>query len=225
MFGKKNRAIAYGQRRNAIIAMIESVIPHFGIGWRAFKSHSSVFVISMFVLFASWVVLEVAVVALQRFGLVVWLVLHLAFFVLFSGLMAGLHRIALETVQGETPRLANLTALLGRGPTFLLASCIYFVAVAGGLTLLVVPGIYVAVRYAFFGQVVARRSTSALTALRDAAALSEGRWWTLCVFLVLILLLNLAGAAVLGVGLLITFPVSLLATSDLYWSLRQPAKP
>ena len=205
--------------------MTESVIPHFGIGWKAFKSHARVFVISMFALFASWVVLEVAVVALQRFGLVVWLVLHLAFFVFFSGLMVGLHRIALETVQGKTPRLANLTALLGRSPTFLLASCIYFVAVAGGLALLVVPGIYLAVRYVFFGQVIARRSTSALEALRDAAALSEGRWWTLCVFLVLVLLLNLAGAAVLGIGLLITFPVSLLATSDLYWSLRQPAKP
>ena len=225
MFGKKACAIAHGQRRNAIIAMTESVIPHFGIGWRAFKSHSRVFVISMFVLFASWVVLEVAVVALHRFGLVVWLVLHLAFFVFFSGLMAGLHRLALETVQGETPRLANLTGLLGRGPTFLLASSIYFVAVAGGLALLLVPGIYVAVRYAFFGQVIARSSTSALEALRDAAALSEGRWWTLCLFLVLALLLNLAGAAVLGIGLLITFPVSLLATSDLYWSLRQPAKP
>src|SRR5205823_15102797 len=136
-----SRAIAYGQRRNAIIAMTESVIPHFGIGWKAFKSYSRVFVISMFVLFASWVVLEVAVVALQRFGLVVWLVLHLAFFLFFSGLMTGLHRMALETVEGKAPRLANLTALLDRGPTFLLASCINFVTVAGGLALLVVPGI------------------------------------------------------------------------------------
>ena len=204
--------------------MTESVISHFGIGWKAFRAHSRVFVISMLILFASWVALEVSVVALQRLGLVVWLILHLAFFVFFSGLMAGLHRLALETVDGGTPKLANLTALLGRGPTFLLAFCIYFVAVVGGLALLVVPGIIIAVRYAFFGQIVATRSTSALEALRDAAGLSDGRRWTLGVFLLLVLLLNLAGAAFLGVGLFITFPVSLLATSDLYRSLQQPTQ-
>src|SRR5450432_1397920 len=105
--------------------MTESVIQHFGIGWKAFKAYPRVFLISMLMLFASWVVLEVAVVAMQRFGIVVWLALHLAFFVFFSGLMVSLHRIALETVDGAVPKLENLTALLGRGPTFFLASCIY----------------------------------------------------------------------------------------------------
>jgi uncharacterized membrane protein len=178
----------------------------------------------MLILFASWAALEVAVVALQRFGVVVWLILHLAFFVFFSGLMLGLHRIALETVNGKVPKLANLTALLGRGPTFLLAFCIYSAVVAVGLVLLVVPGIYVAVKYSLFGQVLATRSTSALEALRDAGALSDGRWWTLFQLLLLALLLNLAGMAFLGLGLLITFPVSLLATSDLYRPLQQPAQ-
>jgi uncharacterized membrane protein len=57
--------------------------------------------------------------------------------------------------------------------------------------------------------------------LRDAAALSRGRWWTVCVVMLMALLLNLAGAAFLGLGLLITFPVSLLAKSDLYRSLQR----
>jgi uncharacterized membrane protein len=35
------------------------------------------------------------------------------------------------------------------------------------------------------------------------------------------LLLNLGGAALLGIGLLITFPVSVLATSSLYRSLQR----
>lgn len=138
--------------------------------------------------------------------------------------MLGLHRIALEAVDGRVPELAGLTALLGRGPTFLLAFCIYAAAVLGGLVLLVVPGIYVAIRYALFGQVIATRSTSAFEALRNAAALSEGRWWTVLAVMLTALLLNLAGAALLGLGLLITFPVSLVATSNLYRSLQQPAQ-
>jgi uncharacterized membrane protein len=178
----------------------------------------------MLTLLASWVVLEAAVVSFQRFGLVVWSVLHLAFFVFFSGLMLGLHGIALETLNGKVPKLANLTALLDRGPTFLLAFCIYSAAVVAGLVLFVVPGIYVAVKYALFGQVLATTATTAPQALRDAAALSDGQWWTLFPLLLVALLLNLAGMAFLGVGLLITFPVSLLATSDFYLSLREPAQ-
>ena len=120
--------------------------------------------------------------------------------------------------------MALLTALIGRGPAFLLAFCVYSIAVVAGLVLLVVPGIYVAVKYALFGQVLATTSTTALEALRDTAALSDGRWWTLFPLLLMALLLNLAGMAFLGLGLLITFPVSLLATSDLYRSLPQPAR-
>jgi uncharacterized membrane protein len=204
--------------------MTDSATLHFQNAWKAFKSYPRVFLISMLILFGSWAALEVAVVALQRFGVVVWLILHLAFFVFFSGLMVGLHRIAQETVDGKAPKLANLTSLLGRGPTFLLAFCIYSAVVLVGLAFLVVPGIYVAVRYALFGQVLATTSTTAPQALRDAAALSDGRWWTLFPLVLMAILLNLAGMAFLGLGLLITFPVSLLATSDLYRSLQQPAQ-
>lgn len=204
--------------------MTDSATLHFQNAWKAFKSYPRVFLISMLILFGSWAALEVAVVALQRFGVVVWLILHLAFFVFFSGLMVGLHRIALETIDGKAPKLADLTALLGRGPTFLLAFCIYSAVVLVGFAFLVVPGIYVAVRYALFGQVLATTSTTAPQALRNAAALSDGRWWTLFPLVLMAMLLNLAGMAFLGLGLLITFPVSLLATSDLYRSLRQPAQ-
>jgi uncharacterized membrane protein len=194
---------------------------HFRTAWKTFVSFPRLFIISMLILFASWVVLELSVVALHRFGFAVWLVLHLAFFLLFSGLMVGFHRIALEAVDGHAPKLADLTTLLGRGPTFLFAFCIYVVVVLGGFALLIVPGIYLAIRYALFGQVLATRSTSALEALRDAAALSRGRWWTVFTVMLMALLLNLAGAAFLGVGLLITFPLSLLATSNLYRSLQR----
>lgn len=201
--------------------MTDSVTLHFQNGWRAFRAYPRVFVVSMLLLFASWVVLELSVIALHRFGFAVWLLLHVSFFLFFSGLMAGLHRIAQEAVNGNAPKLADLTALLGRGPIFLFAFCIYALLVLGGLALLIVPGIYLAIRYGLFGQVLATRSTSAPQALRDSAALSDGRWWTVFACLLMALLLNLAGAALLGLGLLITFPVSLLATSDLYRSLQR----
>lgn len=203
--------------------MSETILANFGTGWRAFAAHPGVFITSMLALFASWAVLEIAVIKLQNLGIIVWLILHVAFFFSFSGLMVGFHRIALTAVEGTKPKLSGLVATMHRGPTLLLAALIYFLGVACGLVILIVPGIYIAVRYALFGQVVATRSSSAVESLSNAARLSRGRWWTLFVFFLLALLLNLGGAALLGVGLLLTFPLSLLATSSLYRSLPQPA--
>ena len=212
--------------------MNSSRIPHFLIGWRAFKAQPRVFFTSMLLLFASWVVLELAVFATQRhftletwLGIAIWAVLHLAFLVVFSGLAAGLVVISGEVLGGREPRLEILFGSMKRGPQVLLALCLYLLGVAAGLVLLVVPGIYFAVRYAMFGQVVATTEASAVESLRAAGALSKGRWRAMCGFWMRVWLLNLAGAAFLGGGLLVTVPVSLLAAGSYYRSLAQPAAP
>jgi hypothetical protein len=189
---------------------------HFRRAWSAFKASPSVFVGATLLLFASWVALELAVVALYRFGIVPWLLLHLAFLVGFSGLMVGFHAMAQQAVDGERPRLRELTSRLERGPSFLLASVIYGGAVAAGLALLLVPGIYIAVRFAPFGHVLAARAVSAPQALRGAAALSSGRWRSVGTCLLAALALNLAALALLGAGIFVTFPVSLLATASVF---------
>lgn len=189
---------------------------HFRIARTAFKANARVFVLSMLVLFASWVALELSVVALHRFGLVPNVLLHLAFLLFASGLIVGLHGIALEALDGRAPHLKRLTASLERGPSYLLAFGLYVASVAIGLALLVVPGVYVAVRYAPFGQVLAMKHASALEALRDSASLTQGRWWATCRVLLIALVLNLAGAALLGVGLLVSWPVSLLMVTSLF---------
>jgi hypothetical protein len=202
--------------------MPDRVTSYFETGWRLFKSHASVFVVSMLLLFLSWVVLEIAVVFLHRLGLAVWLVLHLAWLFLFSGMLVGLHVMALKSVNGEIPRIVDLFGSLERGPACLLALSIYCLAVSGGLVLLIVPGIYLAIRYCLLAQVIADGSASALFALRKAAALAQGNWAPLGALFLIAFLLNIAGIALLGIGLIISFPVSLLAIAGFYRSL-QPA--
>ena len=202
--------------------MPNRVTSHFEIGWCLFKSHASIFVVSMLLLFLSWVVLEVAVIFLQRLGLTVWLVLHLGWLFLFSGMLVGLHVMALKSVDGEIPRVGNLFGSLERGPAYLLALGIYCLAVSGGLVLLIVPGIYLAIRYFLFAQVITDTSASALAALRKAAALAHGNWAPLGALFLIAFLLNIAGMAFLGIGLIISFPLSLLAIAGFYRSL-QPA--
>ena len=202
--------------------MPDRVTLHFETGWRLFKSHASVFVVSMLLLFLSWVVLEIAVVFLHRLGFAIWLTLHLAWLFLFSGMLVGLHVMALKSVDGEIPRVGDLFGSLERGPAYLLALSIYCLAVSGGLVLLIVPGIYLAIRYCLFAQIITDTSASALPALRKAAALAHGNWAPLGALFLIAFLLNIAGMALLGIGLIISFPVSLLAIAGFYRSL-QPA--
>jgi hypothetical protein len=194
---------------------------HVKIGWAVFKAHWNVFVLSVFVLLGSWAILEVAVALANRWGVIPNLVLHSIFLFFFSGLLVGIHSIALKAVRGSIPTLRTLTAMLDRGPSFLLALCVYLVATLCGLALLVLPGVYIAVRYALFGYVIASRPVSGLEALRQAAKVSEGKRWRLLGLLLIALGLNLAGAALLGVGLMISFPVSLLAAANFFRDLQK----
>ena len=200
--------------------MSDRVTSHFGTGWRLFRSRASVFVLSMLLLFLSWVFLEIAVVFLHRLGFVVWLVLHLGWLFLFSGMLVGLHVMALKSVDGGIPRIVDLFGSLERGPAYLLALTIYCLTVSGGLVLLIVPGIYLAIRYCLFAQVITDTSASALAALRKAAALAHGNWGPLGALFLIAFLLNIAGMSLLGIGLIISFPVSLLAIAGFYRSLR-----
>ena len=127
---------------------------HVRAGWRAFWASPRPLVVSELVLFASWVALESCVVLLHRFGILPNILLHLGFLWLFFGLLAGMHAIAHELLDGQVPVSSRLTSRLDRGPAFLLAFGLYWLAVAGGLLLLIVPGIWVAGRYSLFGHVL-----------------------------------------------------------------------
>jgi uncharacterized membrane protein len=194
---------------------------HFKVAWAVFQTNWNVFVLSVFVLLGSWVILEVAVALVNRWGLLPSLALHLIFLFLFSGLLVGIQSMALKAVRGSIPTLRTLTAMLDRGPSFLLALGLYLVATLCGLALFILPGLYIAVRYALFGYVIASRRVSGLEALRQAARLSERNRWRMFGLMLIALALNLAGAALLGVGLVISFPVSLLAAANFFRSLQK----
>jgi hypothetical protein len=82
------------------------------------------------------------------------------------------------------------------------------------------PGIYLAIRYCLFAQIITDTSASALAALRKAATLARGNWAPLGALFPIAFLLNIGGMALLGIGLILSFPVSLLAIAGFYRSLR-----
>jgi len=212
--------------------LIPSATHDFRAAWRLFKFRWRVLCCAVLALFATWALLEIIVIGvslsaaslnLTVFGATINVILHLGFLVIFSGLLLGLHRIALDIVEGGDPSLSLLTYSIADGPAYLLALTLYWTMVAAGM-LMVVPGVFVAVRYAFFGQILASKPISALAALREAASLAENRWRALFSLFLIAAALNLAGACLLGIGLMVSYPVTLLATTQRFCSLRREAE-
>src|SRR5690606_24140896 len=94
-----------------------------------------------------------------------------------------------------------------------------------GLVLLIVPGVILAVVYAFYGFVIVDRGEPVLAALQRSAELTRGHRGELFLFGVVLLGLNLLGALAFGIGLLITSPVSLIAAGYVYRRLAGPTVP
>ena len=72
------------------------------------------------------------------------------------------------------------------------------------------------------GTAVSRR-VSVAGALHDAARLTRHSWWRVFRMQLALIALNVCGAALLGVGLLVTLPVSILAAASLYRELQADA--
>lgn len=116
--------------------------------WPVFKRHYGLFAAGLLIIFAAWVVLEVIVVAGQPFGIVLWILAHMAFLVFFAGMEVGLIKISLALHDGQELAFPDLFAHLALGPKFLAGQCIYLLMVMVGLILLLVPGFHLGVHYA-----------------------------------------------------------------------------
>ncbi|HXA17688.1 MAG TPA: hypothetical protein VN380_11895 [Thermoanaerobaculia bacterium] len=204
---------------------------HLRTAWELLEHHWAAFLLAQLTIVAAWVALEIAVVAAHRSGIPavafwpLWSCLHLAFFWVFCGLMAGIHRMALQAVDGGIPTFATAVGSFNRSNTYLFTSLLYWVAVTGGLVLAVVPGLVVAVTFAPFRFLLVEGTQNGLSSLREATLLSASHRWRIFRTLSVSAALNLGGAAFLGVGLLVTFPLTVLLRASQFRALQDLSLP
>lgn len=87
--------------------------------------------------------------------------------------------------------------------------------------LLIVPSIYITVRFKFFPFVVIEHENASFDELvRMTFKLTNNHFWPVFWFLVLASILNFIGFILFFVGLLVTIPVTLFATAHMYNKLK-----
>jgi uncharacterized membrane protein len=82
-----------------------------------------------------------------------------------------------------------------------------------------VAAMYFMLRYAFVRFAILE-DTEIIKSLRTSAHLTADRKWRLLGFVIVIAILNLLGAILLLVGLLVTIPVTMIAYAHLYATLH-----
>lgn len=138
-------------------------------------------------------------------------------------LYLGLARIHLRFRDGELPIFEDLFDGLGRIHHYVGATIIMGIAIVMGLILLVVPGIVMLIRLWFVPFVLADDRAGALDAIQKSWDITRGHTFDLFLLFLLLVGVNLLGLICLGVGVLISAPVSGLALAYIYRHLKPRA--
>ena len=193
-----------------------SIRQALNFAWPIYKKRFGLFAAILLTILGAWVALEIVVIAGQRFGFLLWAVMHLAFLMFVAGVEVGFLQVCLALYEGAEPTFADVFTHLALGPRFLAGQILYLLMTLIGLLLLIVPGAYLGLRYALFGFCMAAGETNLLRSFERSAILSSGMKLSLLWIIVFLCALNVLGASLLGIGLFVTVPLSVLMMTSVY---------
>ncbi len=198
-----------------------SIEEALSFGWDTFSKHIRFFMLLMlcvFVVFSFLGFLQELAKALHPSGFVLLNIFVIAFNIIVS---IGLIKIALSFVHNQKPSIR--AAFVPHAHTFfpyVVGSFLYALIVIAGFILLIIPGFMWAIKYQFFGYFLIDQSCEPREALRRSARATQGVRLKLFGMFIVLTVLNVIGALLFGVGLLVTIPVTLLAMGFVYQKLK-----
>lgn len=152
------------------------------------------------------------------FSPLVWVVLFAVGIIVQIGWM----KIILHIEEGDKTHLKELFTHLEIFWRYLGVYVIYIVAMMVGFVLFIIPGIYVTLKYGFAPILILdKKGLKISEAFKQSAMMSRDKKWKLLGLFLVMILLNILGAIALGVGLLISIPVSTLAFVHIYKGLQK----
>ncbi|TET34225.1 MAG: hypothetical protein E3J72_14790 [Planctomycetota bacterium] len=131
----------------------------------------------------------------------------------------GKIKISLDFCDGIPAKLSDLFMCAPLLVKFILATIVYMIISMIGFLLLVIPGIYWALRFQFYGYFIVEKDVGPIEALRLSYEITGGQAWSLFVFAIVCFLINLLGFICLVIGLLVSIPITMLAHAYVYREL------
>ncbi len=128
----------------------------------------------------------------------------------------GIIKVALNFCDNKENSFATLFSQYKLFFVYFLASVLYFIIVFLGIILLIIPGVYLAIRFIFFEYFIIDKKMGIVESLKESWKITQGKFWGVFAFSAALIALNILGALALLVGLLVTIPISIVAWAFVY---------
>lgn len=189
------------------------------VGWNAMKRNLGMFIILLVVMLLVQVVSDRLTHVLRHvLPLGLWKLPDLA---VCAALNLVTVWVALRVLDGRPLGLGEIRHSGERLGSFLTVWFLYWLAVAVGLCIFLIPGIVLGVMLGFAPFLVLDSELPALAALQRSWELAKGALYDLILFWLVVLGVNLLGLMALGVGLFLTIPTTMVATAWVYRELAR----
>lgn len=134
-------------------------------------------------------------------------------------LSIGITYITLKLGRGESVTWADLWTKKYLFWRYLGGSILMGIIVLIGFALLIIPGIWLGVRLQFFTYALVDKDAKIMEALRISWDMTEGNWWNLFGYNILLGLVVLLGFILLVIGIFVAIPVTWLGLALVYLKL------
>ena len=196
----------------------------FKEGWKLFKANKKALIASTFVLMVAGAFQKAPHEALWKEGLSSALIL-IAVWVVNVILQIGWIKMLLKLIDEEVTSVKELIEHSGLFWKYAATYILLALLVAVGLVLLIIPGVYWALKYGFAPIIIVDEHMAIRDAFKKSGEITLGVKWKLFWLLIVMVLSNILGALVLFVGLFVSVPVSMLAYLSVYRQLINKASP
>ena len=194
-----------------------SISESIEFGWKTVKVHSALVFKVVLTLLAVQVAYSIVTKVLA--GTALGFTAGAVLFVMSVVFGVGATLISLKLAKGEHAVYADIVPPARLIWWYVCASILAGLIVVLGLILLIIPGIYFVLRYSMVRFAILE-GAGITESLGKSAKMTEGVKWHLLGFFAVMILLNIAGALVFLVGLLVSIPVSTIAYAHVYTKLR-----
>jgi hypothetical protein len=178
---------------------------YFREGWELFKQNPGGFIGFAFL----FLIIQVILGYLPKIGGLISLALT-------APLGAGFYVVSAKLMQRRPPVFQDFFTGFQLFLPLVLLSVVSGLLTILGFILLVLPGIFLMVCYLFASMLVIDQRLDFWPAMELSRRTVQTQWFGFFIFFLLIMLINLGGALLLGVGLLVSLPVSACAVAAAY---------
>lgn len=119
--------------------------------------------------------------------------------------------ISLRIYRGEKPDFKDMYAAYPKYGKFLIGSILYGLLTLVGFILFIIPGIYFAIKYHFYGYLIVEQDMDPIDALKRSGEITKGVKWHLLLLFIVFWGIMLLGFLACCVGTLFATPILFMA--------------